>query len=229
MKRVKARFIRQEKQFLGEIGMKNTVFVKAAALLLLLAGLTVSASAQITVSGGFALSQLDASGDKFDGAGLVTDTGFGGNVYVDYLLPISIPLSVGGEVGVDTATMKTNLTGSSWKDTLTVIPILARVAYHFDLLPKLDLYVVGKIGISIGLWTGDFIDAIEDLGVDIKTPPGFAFGFDVGAAYYFTTTIGAFVEAGFDRYDREVKFEPSLGSADVPFNRFFTVGISAKF
>ncbi|MDR2793457.1 MAG: outer membrane beta-barrel protein [Treponema sp.] len=206
--------------------MKNTVCVKAAALLLLLAGLTVRASAQVTVSGGFALSQMDASGEGF--GSVVTDTGIGGNVYVDYLLPINIPLSVGGEIGVDTAAMKMKHSGLSYKDTITTFPILARVAYHFDLMPELDLYVVGKIGISIGLWTGDYIDSIEDQNIDIKTPPGFAFGFDVGAAYYFMPTVGAFVEAGFDRYDREVEFG-RLGSADVPFNRFLTFGISVKF
>jgi hypothetical protein len=225
MKRVKARFIRQEKQFLGEIGMKNTVFVKAAALLLLLAGLTVSASAQITVSGGFALSQLDPSGTQFSGVDV--DIGIGGNVYVDYLLPLSIPLSVGGEIGVDGA----NLSVGSLEDTITVIPVLARVAYHFDLMPTLDLYVVGKLGIVFGSWEGDVYDAVKGSGAKIDIPAAIVFGFDVGASYYFTTTIGAFAEVGFDRYNLEAKASGGGMSStlEMPFNRFVTFGISVKF
>jgi hypothetical protein len=81
--------------------MKNTMFVKAAAFLLFFAGLTAGVSAQITISGGFVLSQLDVSGD-LGGQGLDGGVGFGGNVYLDYLLPINVPLSLGVEVGVDT-------------------------------------------------------------------------------------------------------------------------------
>ncbi|MDR2194501.1 MAG: porin family protein [Treponema sp.] len=205
--------------------MKNTMFVKAAAFLLLFVGLTVGASAQITVSGGLALSQLDADGEQTL-SGLDGGIGFGGNVYVDYILPINIPLSLGAEVGVDSAKFD-----SDFDDTMLAIPVLARVAYHFDILPKLDLYVVGKIGIAFGSWKGETKDAAEDAGASVKTPPGFAFGFDVGAAYYFTSTIGVFAEAGFDRYDLSAKLSAGGSSFTLkaPFNRFFTVGISAKF
>jgi hypothetical protein len=208
----------------GDISMKHTMFVKAAAFLLLFAGLTVGASAQITISGGFALSQLDVSGS--DLGDLDGGIGFGGNVYVDYILPINIPLSLGAEAGVDSAKLD-----SSVDDTILAIPVLARVAYHFDILPKLDLYVVGKIGIAFGSWKGEVRDSADEY-ASVKTPPGFAFGFDVGAAYYFTPTIGVFAEAGFDRYNLSAEIEDSYYGSDtleIPFNRFFTLGISAKF
>jgi hypothetical protein len=57
------------------------------------------------------------------------------------------------------------------------------------------------------------------------------FGFDVGVAYYFTSVLGIFAEAGFDRYalSTEVSIDGYSDTIDGPFSRFFTVGISAKF
>jgi hypothetical protein len=206
--------------------MKKMMFAKAAVFLLLFAGLTAGASAQVTISGGFALSQLDASGAALKETGFDGGIGYGGNIYADYLLPISIPLSLGVEVGIDTAELD-----SSVNDKILSIPILVRAAYHFDLMPKLDLYVVGKIGWSFGSWEGDAKDKIKAAGIDLTVQSGFAFGFDVGAAYYFTSTIGAFAEAGFDRYDLSAKASGGGESDTVkaPFNRFFTLGISTKF
>ncbi|MDR2193587.1 MAG: outer membrane beta-barrel protein [Treponema sp.] len=206
--------------------MKSTVFVKAAAFLLLFGGLTAGASAQIIISGGFALSQLDTSGSDLDyfGGGL----GYGGNIYADYILPINIPLSLGVEAGGDTAKLD-----AAYNDTILAVPVLARVAYHFDIMPKLDLYVVGKIGICFVLWQGEQLDWLKDTqGYTVKTPPGLGFGFDVGVAYYFTSTLGAFAEAGFDRYNFSTTIsgngEPAR-KLKSPFNRFLTVGISVRF
>ena len=204
--------------------MARKSLLKAAAVLFLLIGLTAGAYAQITISGGIAGSMMnaDAGGYSIDG-----DAGVGGNVYVDYLLPISIPLTIGGEIGVDSSSFSVG----GMKDTVLAIPLLGRVAYHFDLMPKLDLYIVGKIGLAFGVWNGDFKDAAESAGADIKMPIGFAFGFDVGAAYYFTSTIGAFAEIGFDDYMLSSKV--SGGGYDTtvkaPFYRFFTAGLSVKF
>jgi hypothetical protein len=192
--------------------------------MVLFVGFAVSTYGQVTVSGGFAVSQatLDYQGYSDEG-----EFGIGGNVYVDYLLPIPIPLSVGGEVGVDTSTFE----NGGYKDTVLAIPLLARVAYHFDLFPKLDLYVVGKVGYVFGIWNGDTKDYLESQGGKLETEGGIAFGFDVGVAYYFTSILGVFAEAGFDRYAGRAKASGGGVSqtADVSFNRFFTVGISAKF
>jgi hypothetical protein len=228
---------------LGDIGMKSTMFVKVAVFLLLFAGLAVGASAQITISGGFALSTATL---KSDGWTLeqADSIGIGGNVYADYLLPISIPLSLGLEVGVDSASTTASSVDRDYDDHIMAIPLLARVAYHFDLMPKLDLYVVGKIGYAFGSWSGDSYDwANENDGVDYRgykttVPSGFAFGFDIGVAYYFTSRIGAFIEAGFDRYSLNAEVSGEYYDDDwtsekfevnLPFTRFLTFGASVKF
>lgn len=192
--------------------------------MMLFVGFAASSYGQVTVSGGLAVSQatLDYQGYSNDG-----ELGIGGNVYVDYLLPIQVPLSLGGEIGIDTSTFK----NSGYKDTVLAIPLLVRAAYHFDLFPKIDLYVVGKAGYVFGVWSGDTKDYLESQGGKMEAEGGIAFGFDVGAAYYFTPILGVFAEAGFDRYDGRAKQTVGGGTykADAPFNRFFTVGISAKF
>jgi hypothetical protein len=143
----------------------------------------------VTVSGGFALSSIDrikVTGES--NPSIDSETGVGGNIYVDYLLPASVPVSLGFEVDVDTAkfTFKKavkNENTDRWEDgkeTATVVPLLARVASHFDLMPKLDLYVVGKIGYAIGFWSGDFRDRAEENDFTVDNLGGIAFGFDVG-------------------------------------------------
>jgi opacity protein-like surface antigen len=177
--------------------------------------------AQVTVSGGFALSSTDSV--KASGGGesysldIDGDIGVGGNIYADYLLPVGIPLSLGFEFGYDVSKLKVGTA----EETLGAIPLLLRAAYHFDLMSSLDLYIVGKIGYAIGTYTGDGMD---DIG-------GVAFGFDVGVAYYFTPLVGVFAEAGFDDYILESK-ETLFGytiTITAPFTRFFTAGLSLKF
>ena len=128
---------------------------KIVFLVLVMACLAGAAYGQVTVSGGFALSTMAA---KLSGDGMSMtidgDVGLGGNIYFDYLLPISIPMSLGFELGADGSSFTTE-DMSSWKDTVTAIPLLLRAAYHFDINPKMDLYLVGKIGYVIGLWEGD--------------------------------------------------------------------------
>lgn len=63
-----------------------------------------AASAQVTISGGFALSRAEVTGQGFSITG---ELGYGGNIYADYLLPIGIPMSLGVEVGYDTSTLLT--------------------------------------------------------------------------------------------------------------------------
>jgi hypothetical protein len=200
-----------------KIMVKNG-FVKKMLLLAVLAGISASgAFAQITISGGFALSSVSAvyKGEQIAGG----TVGIGGNVYLDYLLPISVPLSLGGELGIDSATIS-----DGFDNTVLAIPILLRAAYHFDLLPKLDLYVVGKIGYVIGAVSGSLEPYLDSAG-------GVGFGIDVGAAYYFTPLVGAFIEGGLDGYMIKAEFLDDWGSytLDAPFLRFLTFGLSVKF
>jgi hypothetical protein len=184
---------------------KNFVFAA-----LLSAVCVTGTFAQVTVSGGVALSTItgvEVSGTTYDVGGTV---GIGGNVFLDYLLPISVPLSLGAEIGVDVAKVE----DSGYSSEASAIPILLRAAYHFDLMPKLDLYVVGKIGYVIGNV------ASESLG-------GLGFGADIGAAYYFNSKIGIFGEAGIDDYTLEKDIDGE--KYKVLFLRFATIGVSGKF
>ncbi|MDR0718941.1 MAG: outer membrane beta-barrel protein [Treponema sp.] len=192
--------------------MSKVRFFRGALFLALFTALAVGASAQITISGGAALSSMSAEvgSTSIDG-----DIGFGGNIYADYLLPIGVPLSLGIEAGFDTASIEDGGT----KVTGNAIPLLARVAYHFDLMANLDLYLVGKIGYVLGF--------AETGGESESGFGGIGFGFDVGVAYYFTPRIGVFAEAGFDRYNLEKDI--SGMTVKAPFSRFVTVGISTKF
>ena len=140
------------------------------------------------------------------------------------MLPINIPLSLGGEIGIDSASLNINYGISTVTDSVLAVPLLLRAAYHFDLNPKLDLYLVGKFGYVFG--------AIVD-GPDkeyFKSSGGLALGVDIGAAYYFTALFGAFVEGGFDGYLAKTKFEAEgyTSTVDTPFYRFVTFGLSFR-
>jgi hypothetical protein len=232
---VKARFFeikRVTQALLPKYKEKNMAKKIALALIVALAA-AGAASAQVTISAGAALSSADAAG-----VGLQSEAGLGGNIYLDYLLPISVPLSLGFEVGYDTA---------AWtSDAITAItvPLLLRAAYHFDLNPKLDLYLVGKIGYVIGAVSGSGISSAQSNGITVEGRGGIGFGFDIGVAFYFSPVVGLFAEAGFDRYNvgytvsGDYKTYEGYGqsstvnyseSFDVAFNRFLTVGLSFKF
>ena len=225
--------------------MKNMAFVKAAAFVLLFAGLVGSASAQITISGGLALSSATLKSADWDDIEQMDTLGLGANVYLDYLLPISIPLSLGLEVGFDTGSTTAS---DGFEDQISAIPVLLRAAYHFDLMSGLDLYVVGKIGYAFGIWSGDsydlcvangYIDGVDYRNYMATVPSGLAFGADVGVAYYFTPTIGIFAEAGFDLYslastitgelNESGSWESDKFEVELPFSRFLTLGLSVKF
>jgi hypothetical protein len=189
--------------------------------------------AQITVSGGLAVStvtEITVSG--MGKADVDSGLGIGGNLFVDYLLPIGLPLSLGAEVGVDGAKFTI---GGSGDETIMAIPLLLRVAYHFDLMPKLDLYVVGKIGYVPALWEGTQKDNLEKAGGSVGNLGGVGFGFDVGAAYYFNSRVGAFAELGFDGYMLESEIsggnegEAISATLKAPFYRILTIGSSVKF
>jgi hypothetical protein len=193
------------------------------------------AFAQWTISGGLAVSTIEVITLKIAGEGqtdpdIDAGAGIGGNIYADYPLPISIPVSPGFEVGVDSASFGS---AGGYKDTVTTIPLLVRAAYHLDLLPRLDFYIVGKIGYALGFWEGDNKKAWERM-VSITDKGGIAFGFDIGAAYYFSPTIGAFAEVGFDRYLLEAEGSGTVEGYNIsatlesPFQRWITIGISFK-
>ncbi|MDR3191923.1 MAG: porin family protein [Treponema sp.] len=204
---------------------KNLMF---AACLLFSAVCATGAFAQVTVSGGLAVSAVTDVEVSGWNPNIDSTAGIGGNLFVDYLLPIGIPLSLGGEIGVDGAKFTIENDG---EETIVAIPLLVRVAYHFDLMPKLDLYVVGKIGYVPAVWEGTQKDNLENAGVSVGNIGGLGFGFDIGTAYYFNPKVGAFAELGFDGYMLESEISGGGMSATLkaPFYRFVTIGASVKF
>jgi hypothetical protein len=206
---------------LRRLKMTRMGFLKGAAFLLLFVGLSAAAWSQVTISGGFALSYVkaEASAEGYSES-IEGKVGVGGNVYADYLLPIGIPLSLGFEIGVDNGSLSpSGEAGYSGSIKVTTIPLLLRAAYHFDLHPQLDLYLVGKIGYAFGFG--------EAYGQTESGFNGLGFGVDGGVAFYFTPRFGVFAEGGVDVYN--LKKEDSGLTLKLPFYRFFTIGISTKF
>ncbi|MDR0584609.1 MAG: outer membrane beta-barrel protein [Treponema sp.] len=193
--------------------MGKKSFLRAAIFAALFTALAAGASAQVTISGGFAVSSMEAKIGSYSYDG---DIGLGGNIFFDYLLPISVPLSLGFEAGYDTASLSDDEMGEL---SGYAIPLLLRAAYHFDLMANLDLYLVGKVGYVLG--------GGEERGQTEEDINGLGFGVDVGAAYYFTPRIGIFGEAGFERYSLEK--EISGYKYEFPFSRFVIIGLSTKF
>lgn len=105
---------------------------------------------------------------------------------VEYCLPISFALAVGGEAGVGF------LVGYS--ESYLCIPIFARVSWHPNFeVNNLDTYLVLKLGYNISLtqYYGG----------------GFSFGFAAGARWFFTPVIGVFGELGWDRYGLKYDYD----------------------
>ena len=136
---------------------------------------------------------------------------------VEYALPI--PLTVGGEAGIAIGFGSYGALG---------IPILAKVAWHPNFeVPNLDIYATLKLGLNIGILTGDY----GYYGSNAKGGLGFAYGFNVGARYFFTPSFAAFGELGWDQYRYRItwdsfsytyKYYGWMGS-------FFHAGVTFKF
>jgi hypothetical protein len=219
--------------------MTNKKVFMVMTLALLSTVFAAGVFAQFTVAGGIALSSVKADVTGLQKLGMENpdidpEIGFGGNIYADYRLPVSVPVSLGFEIGVAGTKYTTAAFGQNFKDTITAVPLLIRVAYHFNMKPELDLYVVGKIGYATGSWKGDFRNYAKSTGASIDDIGGFAIGFDVGAAYYFRPRVGAFAELGFTHYGLETEASISMGgqnlsiTLEVPFSHFLTMGLSVK-
>ena len=133
----------------------------------------------------------------------------------DYALPISFPLTVGLETGF---VKVTNI-------PLIAIPILVRAQYHPDLgISKLDVYATLKLGWSIGMFTDDYHNSN-------KAGGGFSFGTNVGAKYFFTDFLGAFLELGYDYYAMRYKWSGGglSGTHTWYIYTFLTTGVTLKF
>ncbi|MDR1785852.1 MAG: hypothetical protein LBR23_05230 [Spirochaetaceae bacterium] len=145
-------------------------------------------------------------------------------------------MTAGLETGYDFATVGigSDFAASGKSDAaLGLIPIFLRIGYHPDLgIKNLDIYALGKAGYAIGFWTGDITDSKT---ITLSNPMGFAFGFDLGARYFFTRNLGVFVEVGFERYvlpydmtmDLDI-FGKYTSTVDAFGAKFATAGLTFK-
>jgi len=132
------------------------------------------------VNGGFNAGTLFAN---LNGVG--NSLLMGGRLQFDY--GISCPFSIGLETGFSTA--KVGRTDYS----VGVMPIMARIAWHPFTLGKWDPYLVGKAGYGIGFWMNE--------GNDFNWKDicgGFVWGANLGTRFFFTKSIGIFIEAGYE-------------------------------
>ena len=72
------------------------------------------------------------------------------------------------------------------------VPILFRLGWHpaFIKVPNLDVYLLGKVGVTLGFWDMD----------TASYPFGISYGGNIGAKYFFTPMIGMFLEGGYNCY-----------------------------
>ncbi|GAB3732471.1 hypothetical protein GCM10027594_14310 [Hymenobacter agri] len=126
---------------------------------------------------------------------------FGGNSSVSPALSVSyergiIPLGpgvlgVGGIIGYQSASYEY----SGFKDKYTDLIVMVRGAFHYPVTPKFDAYAGVGIGVRhLGYssnYTGPYT---SDYG-----STGATSGLFVGGRYYFTPSIGAFAELGYDQ------------------------------
>jgi outer membrane protein W len=81
-------------------------------------------------------------------------------------------------------------------ETLSNFSAMARVNYHFGKGPKFDPY----IGLGLGYYNFKYSYKDNDNITDVttfKVPGGFGFSGQLGAKYYFTSNIGAYMEVGY--------------------------------
>jgi len=159
---------------------KKTVCAIFCGLLFSVSAFATDIEGSIMVNGGFGIGALLPNLNNVGNSLLM-----GGRLQADYAVKRYI--SIGIESGFSTA----NVGNTDF--SVGVIPIMARVAWHPFALGKLDPYIVGKAGYGIGFWTKEGNDYNwKDL------CGGFVWGANLGIRFFFTESIGIFIEAGYE-------------------------------
>ena len=127
--------------------------------------------------------------------------GFGGNSSVSPAVSVSyergiIPLGpgvlgVGGIIGYQSASYEY----SGYKDKYTDLIVMVRGAFHYPVTPQFDAYAGVGIGVRHLGYSSNYSGPYA---VDYGTT-GATSGLFAGGRYYFTPSIGAFAELGYDQ------------------------------
>jgi hypothetical protein len=111
---------------------------------------------------------------------------------VDFKLPINLPITVGGIFTFAQWKYSYSFLGNGYDFVWNNIGIGARGMYHFNFLRKLDTYAGLTLGYVIQTFDGSGYTGSAYEGLSF-----FLFGANVGARYFFTEHIGAYLEVGY--------------------------------
>ena len=108
--------------------------------------------------------------------------------------------------------------------TILMIPIALRLGWHhlFIKNENLDIYILGKFGWAPGMFVSGETDGVNN-------PAGVVYGFNIGAKYFFTPKLGAFLEAGYNHYGLTVGKKGGGIAFDPDLTSYGRVGVSLKF
>jgi hypothetical protein len=117
---------------------------------------------------------------------------------VDYKLPVRLPITAGLIVTYSTWKWSHGL-GSLGKVDVTYsnLGIGARGMYHFNFTEKLDAYAGLTLGWVIQSSKSEISSASVNDDYSDDGNPFFLFGASVGARYFFTSFLGAYLELGY--------------------------------
>jgi hypothetical protein len=121
------------------------------------------------------------------------------SVSADFKLPIWLPITVGAMAAVSTWGYSTSLGVPHSEIDVTYVNIGfgARGMYHFNFLRNLDTYTGLTLGYVIQTADVKYGSAYGSIKpAAYKGAPFFLFGVNLGARYFFTKNIGAYLELG---------------------------------
>ncbi len=154
-----------------------------------------------TFSVGYGFGNIWKSLFKLSGAfsGGSYDVSSTGPVALTYEYGASEKISVGVAFGYSQVKGKytdPDYSGSNYDESLTNISALARANYHFGQSDKFDPY----IGIGAGYYNFKYKYKDADGNTDggsVIVPTSFGFSGQLGANYYFSSSLGAYIEVGY--------------------------------
>jgi hypothetical protein len=124
---------------------------------------------------------------------------------VDFELPIPVPITVGGMIGLRTWTYKWSWLYSYLDDfTIFEIPIGVRSMYHFNFAALSDSSFVRKLDVYAGLTLGWVIVTDNYSGNSrywTSRDSFFLFGVTTGARYFFNDVVGLYLELGYSGFE----------------------------
>jgi hypothetical protein len=117
---------------------------------------------------------------------------------VDYKLPVRLPITAGLIATYSTWKWKHDL-GSLGKIDVTYsnFGIGARGMYHFNFTEKLDTYAGLTLGWVIQSSKSKTSGSVGNYESSNEGEPFFLFGASIGARYFFTSFLGAYLELGY--------------------------------